>query len=154
LANRKGMETLKYKIIKTRKEYDKYCKILEQLLDHNPGSKQDEEEAELLTFLIEKWDNEHNTFTEVDPISLLKYLMAEHRMKPKDLVVILEVSKSLVSEILSYKKGLSKDIIRKLAGHFKLTQEAFNKPYKLVTPLNTHLRNASVMNTTKQIKAA
>jgi len=148
------METLKYKIIKTRKEYNEYCKILEQILDSNTVSKQAEDEVELLTFLIEKWDEEHNTFSAVDPISLLKYLMAEHKLKPKDLVNILEVSKSLVSEILSYKKGLSKEIIRKLSAHFKLTQEAFNKPYKLITPLNTHLRNASVMNTTKQIKAA
>jgi HTH-type transcriptional regulator / antitoxin HigA len=148
------METLKYKIIKSRKQYDNYCTILEELLDSTVKNKKAEEEVELLTLLIEKWDAEHSTFSEVDPISLLKYLMEEHQLKAKDLVIILGVGKSLVSEILSYKKGLSKDIIRKLSGHFKLSQDAFNKPYKLVTPLNTHLRNASVMNTTKQIKAA
>jgi len=148
------METLKYKIVKNRRQYDEYCKILERLLDSNANSKQSEDEIELLTFLIEKWDQEHNTFSEVDPVSLIKYLMAEHKLKSKDLVTILGISKSLVSEILNYKKGLSKEIIRKLSGHFKLTQEAFNKPYKLITPLNTHLKNASVMNTTKQIKAA
>ena len=148
------METLKYKIIKTRKQYDEYCKILEQLLDGNSKSKQVEDEVDLLTLLIEKWDEEHNTFSDVDPVSLLKYLMGENKLKPKDLVDILGVSKSLVSEILNYKKGLSKEIIRKLSDHFKLTQNAFNKSYKLVTPLNAHLRNASVMNTTKQIKAA
>jgi HTH-type transcriptional regulator/antitoxin HigA len=149
-----GMEKLKYTIIKTRKQYDEYCKILEDALDNNFPGKEIEEEIELMTFLIEKWDAEHTTFSDVDPVSLLKYLMTEHKLKPKDLVYILGVSKSLVSEILNYKKGLSKDIIRKLSGHFKLTQDAFNKPYKLITPLNLHLRNASVMNTTKQIKAA
>ena len=83
------METLKYKIIKTRKQYDEYCKTLGQLLDSNTDSKEAEEEVELLTLLIEKWDQEHNTFSEVDPISLLKYLMAEHKLKPKDLEAIL-----------------------------------------------------------------
>ena len=148
------MEVLQYKIIKNRKQYDEYCKKLEQLLDSSTQNKQAEEEMELLTFLIEKWDAEHNTFSDVDPISLLKYLMTEHKLRSKDLADLLDISKSLVSEILSYKKGLSKEIIRKLSAHFKLTQEAFNKPYKLITPLNAHLRNASVMNTTKQIKAA
>ncbi len=148
------METLKYKVIKTRSQYDEYCHALEQLLVNNVKDKNTEEEADLLTLLIEQWDNAHNTFTEADPVSLIKYLITEHKLKPKDLVAVLDVSKSLVSEILSYKKGLSKDIIRKLSAHFKLTQEAFNKPYKLKTPLNMHLRNASVMNTTKQIKAA
>ena len=54
--------------------------------------------------------------------------------------------------MLNYKKGLSKQVIRKLADHFKVRQEAFNRPYKLVSPVNTHLRNASVMNTTKELK--
>jgi HTH-type transcriptional regulator/antitoxin HigA len=43
----------------------------------------------------------------------------------------LGVSKGYVSEILHYKKGLSKDVIRKLAERFKVTQEAFNREYKL-----------------------
>ncbi len=80
--------------------------------------------------------------------------MAEHKLKPKDLAQILGTGKSLVSEILNYKKGLSKEIIRKLAAYFKLNQEAFNKAYKLTTPLNTHLKDARVMNTPKRIKAA
>jgi HTH-type transcriptional regulator/antitoxin HigA len=121
------------------------------LLINDKISKQTEDEAELLTLLIEKWDAEHNTFKDVDPVQLLKYLMEEHSLKSTDLVNILQVSKSLVSEILNYKKGLSKEVIRKLAAYFKLSQEAFNKPYKLHSPLNAHLRNASVMNTTKTI---
>ena len=130
------MGTLKYKIIKTREQYDEYCKVLEQLLDSDTRDKQTEEEEELLTFLIEKWDAEHNTLGDVDPVSLIKYLMKENSLKPKDMIIILGISKSLVSEILNYKKGLSKEIIRKLSSHFKMTQDAFNRPYKLITPLN------------------
>jgi len=37
---------------------------------------------------------------------------------------------------LHYKKGLSKDVIRKLAAHFKVSQEAFNRPYALVVPVH------------------
>lgn len=36
-----------------------------------------------------------------------------------------------MSDILNYKKGLSKEVIRKLATHFKVRQEAFDRPYKL-----------------------
>ena len=71
--------------------------------------------------------------------------MDDHKLKPKDLVDLLNVSKGYISEILHYKKGLSKDVIRKLADHFKVSQEAFNRPYKLVSPINSHLKNASVM---------
>ncbi len=80
--------------------------------------------------------------------------MDEHNMKAKDIVDILDISKGYVSDILNYKKGLSKDVIRKLAEHFKLSQEAFNRPYKVIVPENSHLRNASVMNTKKKIAIA
>ena len=70
-------------------------------------------------------------------------------MKSVELAKLLNVSTGLVSDILNYKKGLSKEVIRVLANHFKLSQEAFNREYKLKVPENTHFKNASVMNTKK-----
>ncbi|TRZ74818.1 MAG: transcriptional regulator [Bacteroidetes bacterium] len=148
------MKTLKYIIIKSKKHYNEYCKALEDLLGRNENSKDAKDEIDLLTLLIDKWDAEHSTFKEVDPIELLHSLMRDHQLKAKDMVKILGVSKGLVSDILNYKKGLSKDIIRILAGHFKVSQEAFNRPYKLKNPVNSHLRDASVMNTHKEIELA
>ena len=147
------METLKYNIIKTEEQYWEYYNILEAMV----GEKENEgleDEIELLTVLIEKWDEEHSTLNEADPVELLKYLMDENKIKAKDLAVLLEISKSTVSEILHYRKGFSKDIIRKLADRFKVRQEAFNRPYKLISPVNAHLRDAIVMNTTKKLITA
>lgn len=125
------METLKYKVVTSEKQYDKYCGALEELVFLSSKTKAIKEEISLLTLLIEKWDEEHNTFDEVDPIRLLHSLMEDHNLKSKDLVDLLGVSKGYISEILSYKKGLSKEVIRKLAEHFKLRQEAFNRQYQL-----------------------
>lgn len=146
------MENLKFTIIKSQEQYDKYCNILENLILQDTKEVQDE--IELLTLLIEKWDNEHNTFNDTDPIQLLKSLMEEHNLKAKDLVNILDLSKGTVSKILNYHKGLSKGTIRKLSDYFKLSQEAFNRPYKLINAVNRHFRNASLMNTRKKIAEA
>ncbi len=148
------MVTLKYKIIKNKTQYYQYCEKLEELLDKGARDKTVRDEVDLLTLLIEKWDEAHNTFDELDPIQLLHSLMNEHSMKPKDLVDLLELSKGYISDILHYKKGLSKETIRKLAGYFKVSQEAFNRPYKLIVPENAHFRNASVMNTKKKLVVA
>lgn len=147
------METLKFKIIKTDNQYQEYCTKLEALINKGINIF-NQDEIELLTLLIEKWDHEHNSFEDVTPIELLKSLMNDHKLKSKDLVEILGVSKGLVSEILNYKKGLSKEIIRTLSSYFGVSQEAFNRPYKLKSPVNLHLRNASVMNTCKVIESA
>lgn len=145
---------LKYKIIKSKVQYKEYCNKLEELVLLSSKTKAVKEEIDLLTLLIEKWDEEHNAFEEVDPITLLQSLMKENALKSKNLVEILGISKGYVSDILNYKKGLSKDVIRKLADYFKVTQEAFNRPYKLIVPENSHFRNASVMNTRKKLQTA
>jgi HTH-type transcriptional regulator/antitoxin HigA len=145
-------KVMKYKIIKTGRQYDKYCKILEDLVFKN--RKKDKDEIELLTVLIEKYDDEHYQTPELDPIELLKSLMDEHKMKAKDLVEILNLSKGTVSKILNYQTGISKETIRKLSYRFKLNQEAFNRPYKLKDPINRKYKNAALMNTQKKIGVA
>lgn len=126
------MVTLKYKVIKSKTQYKAYCKTLEELVSADFKSNEMKDEIELLTLLIEKWDEENNSFDDVDPVALLHSLMGERGLKAKDLVEILGVSKGLVSDILNYKKGLSKEIIRTLAEYFKVSQEAFNRPYQLL----------------------
>ncbi|MFM9837422.1 MAG: type II toxin-antitoxin system HigA family antitoxin [Cyclobacteriaceae bacterium] len=145
------MEALKYKIIKSESQYINYCNELEEMLDSGKKTRTTKDEIELLTFLIEKYDQEHNTFSDADPIELLKSLMKEHKIKSVELAHLLKVSTGLVSDVLSYKKGLSKETIRILSERFKLRQEAFNRPYKLKSGFNQHLKNASVMNTTKEL---
>lgn len=139
------METLRYTIIKSKEQYYKYCNSLEELLVLDDNSVQDE--VELLTLLIEKWDNEHNSLKDLSPIEMLNELMTEHNLKAKDLVDILGISKGTVSKILNCNKGLSKDVIRKLSEYFKVSQEGFNRPYKLVNGINRQPGNASIINT-------
>lgn len=139
------MKALKYTVIKDIKQYKTYCDTLEKLVLQN--DKENNDEIELLTLLIEKWDNEHNTFNDSDPIVLLKSLMENHDLKAKDLVTIMDLSKGTISKILNYHKGLSKDTIRKLSDYFKVSQEAFNRPYKLINEVNKQSRNASLKNT-------
>ena len=136
------MKLLKYTVIKTKRQYNEYCNILEELLTQDKKVLSDE--IELLTLLIEKFDD-------LNPVELIKALMEENNLKPKDLIEILDLSKGTVSKILNYHKGLSKDTIRKLSHYFKVSQEAFNRPYKLVNEVNRHFRNASLMNTKKEL---
>jgi HTH-type transcriptional regulator/antitoxin HigA len=144
------METLKYKVIKSEAQYDKYCDQLEELLDGGSKSKAVNDEIELLTLLIEKWDQDHNTFDELDPVELLKSLMKDHKMKSVDLASLVGVSEGLISDILNYKKGFSKETIRILSDRFKLRQEAFNRPYRLVAPVNLRSKAPGVTDAKKK----
>ncbi|MGK6352112.1 helix-turn-helix domain-containing protein [Parapedobacter sp. DT-150] len=140
------MAALKYSVIKDKAQYDAYCKILEELLDK---SSTNTEEVELLTLLITHYDTKNNNFNEMDPIELLKSFMKDHGLKSKDLVSYLGISKGYVSDILHHKKGLSKELIRKLASRFNVSQEAFNRPYKLYVPENRHVKSTRAINASK-----
>lgn len=139
------MQPLPYKVIKSLKQYNEYCAVLEGLVTDKKKTEAQQDSIDLLTLLIEKWDETHNTLGEADPVELLNFLMQQNKMKAVDVASELDISKSLVSDILHYRRGLSKEIIRKLASRFKVSQELFNKPYKLVSPANSRPRDTSIM---------
>jgi HTH-type transcriptional regulator/antitoxin HigA len=130
-----------YTVIKTREQYFEYCRKHEELVFQEDDNHEDE--IELLELLIDKWDQDHNTMVDLDPVELIKSLMEDHKLKSKDLADILGLSKGTVSKILNYQKGLSKESIRKLSNRFKLRQEAFNRPYTLIHQVSKGMRDAS-----------
>jgi HTH-type transcriptional regulator/antitoxin HigA len=135
------MTDLRYKIIKSEEQYDKYCQILEKLVFKDNGSVK-EDEVELLTLLIKDWDERYALGYEYDPVELIKSLKDDHGLNQTDLARIAGVGKSYISEILNYKKKMSKKVIRKLANHFKIQQEALNRRYKLDgEKVNSHNRS-------------
>jgi HTH-type transcriptional regulator/antitoxin HigA len=148
------MEALQYKVIKSLSQYNQYCDLLEEFAMSKKKSRVSQDTVELLTLLIEKWDEEHNSFKDANPVELLDFLMKENALKAIDLAKELAVSKSLISDILHYRRGLSRDVIRKLANRFKVSQELFNKPYELASSVNAHLKNEGVMSTRKKLSRA
>lgn len=125
------MKELKYTVIKSKTQYNQYCRILESMVVLEVKSRFIKDEIDLLTLLIETWDMDHSSFQELDPIQILISLMDDHHLKAIELSKILGISRGYLSDILHYKKGLSKEVIRILASYFKMNQNAFNRPYTL-----------------------
>src|SRR3982751_608165 len=124
------MAGLKYPVIKSREQYNEYCNALEKLLSKPEQTKEVEEEIELLTTLIEVWDQQHSQIMQLDPIQLLHSFIEEHKLKSPEIMKIMGIhSRGHLYEILNYQKGLSKEVIRNLAAYFKVSQEAFNRTY-------------------------
>ncbi|MDZ7772192.1 MAG: helix-turn-helix domain-containing protein [Balneolaceae bacterium] len=123
-------DTLKYTVIQSEEQYEEYCQILEKLVFGEEYADR-RDEIELLTLLIENWDEKQRQSPELDPVELLESLMEDHGLNQTELAKISGVGKSYISEILNYKKRMSKKVIRNLANHFKIRQEALNKTYPL-----------------------
>jgi HTH-type transcriptional regulator/antitoxin HigA len=156
---------LPFKVIKDYKQYIEYCNILEQYTDLKNHTEAQEDVIELLTVLIEAYDRERYPEEDeepIDPVSSLKFVMEQNRMKAADLARELNVSKSLVSDILHYRRGFSKEFIRRLGIRFSFRQELWNRPYKLkpasknsnVSKASKASKTSGVSKTSKLSKAA
>ena len=115
--------------IKTEKDYEKALKRLEDIFDALPDSKEGDE-AEILSLLIENYENQHYPIEAPDPIEAIKIRMEEMNIKQKDLVGVIG-GKSRVSEILNKKKRLTVDMIRKLEEMLHISASVLVNNYKL-----------------------
>lgn len=103
------------KVIKSLDQYNHYCTELESLLSLEIISSENEDKIDLLTVLIEKWDEEHSEQADFNPVEMLKHLLELHNMNAVELAKRTGIDKTVLSKILNYKKSFSKDVIRILS---------------------------------------
>ena len=120
--------------IKTEKDYENALERLEQVFDAVPSSKEGDE-AEILSLLIENYENKHFQIDAPDPIEAIKIRMEEMNLKQKDLVGVIG-GKSRVSEVLNKKKKLTVDMIRELERILHISASVLVTNYRLSNQLN------------------
>ena len=115
------------KVIKTDNEYQAALSRLEEIFDSKKDSK-NADELELLSLLIEKYEDEVSPIDLPDPIEAIKFRMDQLGYKQKDLAKAIGL-KSRVSEILNKKRKLTLDMIRKLHDTLGIPTEVLIKEY-------------------------
>ena len=118
---------MEIKVIKTEEDYNKTLKRLEEVFDAPVNSPQGDE-AELLTLLIEKYEEEHYPIESPDPIEAIRFRMEQMNMNKKDLAEVIGY-KSRVSEILSRKRKLSLNMIRQLHKKLRIPYDSLLNEY-------------------------
>jgi len=121
---------MKYKIISDDEQYNEYCEIHERLSLKN--HKKYKDEIDLIELLIDDYENRTvEPIIEMSPVEMLSYIIEEEEISKTELAIQLKVSKQLVSDILSYRRAISLDMVNRLSNRFKMRPQAFSRPYKL-----------------------
>lgn len=115
------------KAIKTEKDYNQALKRLEEIF-HAPSNSEEGDEAEILSILIEKYEDENYPVEAPDPIEAIKFRMEQMGMNKKDLAQVLGY-KSRVSEIFTRKRKLTLKMIRNLHEKLKIPYESLLTEY-------------------------
>ena len=112
------------KVIRSEAENEHYIAALYALEQQRTLTRAEKELAELLTLLIENFEEKRYQLPRATPLQALTFLMEEHGLKQKDLVDIFG-TRSIVSEVISRKREMTKEQIRRLSHRFHVSPEVF-----------------------------
>ena len=115
------------KAIKTEKDYNQALDRLDKIF-HAPADTKEGDEAEILSILIEKYEDEYYPIEAPDPIEAIQFRMEQMGMSNKDLAKIIGY-KSRVSELFSRKRKLNLKMIRNLHDKLKIPYESLIADY-------------------------
>lgn len=79
---------------------------------------------ELLTLLVERYEQEHYSIPAADPASVVRFLIEQQNLTQRDLIPQFG-SESAVSMFLSGQRNLTIEQVRRLSARFKLPADVF-----------------------------
>jgi HTH-type transcriptional regulator / antitoxin HigA len=99
------MEALPYTVISSQNQYKAYCEKLADLISIKIKTRVQLDTIALLRLLILRWDEEQRPLSDTDPVEFLGSLMKQNNIMASDLAAGLGISKSLMTDILHYRRS-------------------------------------------------
>ena len=115
------------KPIKTKKDYDQALARLEVIFDSKKGTPKGDE-LEVLSMLIDNYENEKFPIGFPDPVEAIKFRMEQLGYNQTDLAKIVGL-KNRASEILNRKRKLSLEMIRQIHDRLNIPTEVLIQAY-------------------------
>lgn len=114
--------------IKTEADYQAALEEIERLFDAAPDTPEGDR-LEVLTTLVEAYEDRHYSIPLPDPIEAILYHMESRGLSRRDLEPYIG-SRGCVSEILNRKRPLSLEMIRRLHAGLGIPAEVLIQPYE------------------------
>ena len=112
-------------VVRTEEDYARARVVIEVLLDA-VGDEESHPLADVLDYLADQvaaYEEEHIVIPEAEPKEVLRFLMDQHGLKQEDLADC--APQSRISDILSGRRGISKNIAKNLAHRFHVSPVLF-----------------------------
>jgi len=117
--------------IKTEEDYTKALSVIDMLLSEPSGS-EGAERLELVSILVEDYENKHYKIGTPDPIEAVKQRAEQLGLTRKDLEKSIG-SRGRVSEVLNGQRALTLAMIRKLNKNLNIPAEVLIQDFKKKT---------------------
>jgi len=111
-------------VIHTEEENLRCTAVLEVLLLKPAKTAEEQRLAELLTLLIEDFEDKRYALPPASPVDIVRHLMSTNGLRQVDLLDVFG-SPSVASEVLHGKRELAKSHIQKLSERFHISPDVF-----------------------------
>ena len=111
-------------VIHNEGELEAYTNALFQLTALENPSRSEAQAIELLTLLVERYEETHYPVPAADAVSVVRFLIEQQDLTQRDLVPEFG-SESAVSMFLARQRKLTLEQVRKLSERFKLPADVF-----------------------------
>ncbi len=112
---------------KIEADYEAALKEIDHLMDAKPDTPEGDR-LDVLTTLAEAWEEKHHQIEDPDPIAAILHRMDALGLARKDLEPMIG-TRARVSEVLSRKRPLTINMIRKLNEEMRIPAEVLIRPY-------------------------
>lgn len=115
------------KVITSDAQHERYVSMLLKLERRESGGQLNTAErafAELLTLLVDKYEEEHHAIPSAPPSEVLREMLESNNLREKDLTPEFG-AESIVSEVLNGKRELNKNQIERLSRRFRVSPAVF-----------------------------
>jgi len=111
-------------LIESEEQLAAYTKALYRLTAQSRPTRAQVKAIELLTLLIERYEEEHYAVPKASPADVLRFLIKRHGLRQRDLAADLG-GESVVSEVLAGKRRLNAAHIEQLSRRFRVSPAVF-----------------------------
>lgn len=112
------------RVIRNDAELEMYTDALFRLTALESPSSSEIEAIELLTLLVERYEQEHYSIPRADPVTVVRFLIEQQNLTQRDLIPQFG-SESAVSMFMTGQRNLTVEQVRRLSTRFKLSADVF-----------------------------
>jgi HTH-type transcriptional regulator / antitoxin HigA len=111
--------------IRTELELDRAITMIDTLLDQDRRDLDEEDYLDVLSDLVEKYEDEHDPLPPVSGAAMVRFLIESHATNQAKVATASEIAESTLSEILAGKRELNRKHIEALSRHFHVSPAVF-----------------------------
>lgn len=112
------------RLIRNDEELAEYTQALFELTSKCDPTPEEDDAIELMTLLVERYEQERYPAPEAEPAEVLRYLLERNGLSQRDIAAELG-SESTVSLVFSGKRQLNRDHIARLSRRFNVSPAVF-----------------------------